>query len=148
MALELDGQPFTASVASYLDHHPDRTRPNSAIYVRVILPIGNGVEVLALLDTGSPYCILSPDFCNQLGLRPVDGFRTTLNTRGGSVEGWLHRVDLTIPAEAGDDLEIDATVFAPIEWRHGEFLGYSGLLGRINFAIQPNQNKFFFDLPT
>ena len=148
MILELDGQPFAVGVATYLDVHPKRARGNTAIYIGVILSIAGGVEVLALLDTGAPYCILSPDLSEQLGLRPTPGAEVTINTRRGPISGYLHRIDITIPAEIGETLVIDATVFAPSQWEDGEFLGYSGFLERMNFAIQPSQYKFYFGQPT
>jgi hypothetical protein len=49
----------------------------------------------------------------------------------------------------GDDLEIPATVFVPTippgeTWLHPNFLGLTGLLDRIRFAVDPAENTFYF----
>jgi hypothetical protein len=53
---------------------------------------------------------------------------------------------MTLIADDGDSLRIDATVFVSSDWprRAGTFLGYSGLLERIRFAVDPQKNDFFF----
>ena len=47
-------------------------------------------------------------------------------------------------AEDGESVEIEATVFVSPEWREGNFIGYSGLLERIRFAVDPDTNSFIF----
>jgi hypothetical protein len=53
---------------------------------------------------------------------------------------------MTLIADDGDSLRIDATVFVSSDWPRmaGTFLGYSGLLERIRFAVDPQKNDFFF----
>jgi len=51
----------------------------------------------------------------------------------------------------GQDLEIEATVFVPTlppgeTWRHPNFIGLSGFLERIRFAVDPEENAFYFGL--
>jgi hypothetical protein len=51
---------------------------------------------------------------------------------------------LTILADDGESLEVQATVFVSRDWPAGTFLGYSGFLERIRFAVDPQQNDFHF----
>ena len=69
---------------------------------------------------------------------------TDLSNRSRTIHGKLIRTPLTILADEGDSLEVDATVFISSEWQHGNFLGYAGLLERIRFAVDPQTNGFYF----
>ena len=40
--------------------------------------------------------------------------------------------------------QVESTVFVSPEWPEGNFIGYSGLLERIRFAIDPGSNSFVF----
>ncbi len=103
---------------------------------------------MALLDTGGHYCILSKDVAASIQghfgecLDEVD-----LRTAYGLIRGKLYRHRITLIAEAGDSLDIDATVFVSPEWRWSSFLGYTGILDRIRFAADSPANEFFFGPP-
>jgi len=60
------------------------------------------------------------------------------------VEGRLERTAVSILADEGDSLDIEATAFVSPDWKDVTFLGYSGLLERIRFAIDPRENLFYF----
>ena len=62
----------------------------------------------------------------------------------GTVQGKLVRAMTTLVAEDGFSLEVDSTVFVSRDWPAGNFIGYSGLLERIRFAIDPQVNAFIF----
>ena len=62
----------------------------------------------------------------------------------GNFRGKLVRVSVSLVADAGESLNLDATFFVSSEWAHATFLGYSGLLERIRFAIDPQRNLFYF----
>lgn len=147
--LLLAGQPFTTGVLSYRDNDSDRKRKQASIYIPLDIPLPLGkVTVLAFLDTGAPYLIVGPDEIEVLGLKPAsDAAQIRMVTRIGTIEGFLAKVDLMIPAENGDSLQFQATVFASDKWTEGIFLGYDGCMSNINFAVQPQQNKFFFGPP-
>jgi hypothetical protein len=56
-------------------------------------------------------------------------------------------VQLTLLADEGDSLDVDAAVFVATgdEYPVGRsFLGYAGLLERIRFALDPQTNQFYF----
>jgi hypothetical protein len=147
--LELAGQSFTTGVLTYFDDDPDGQRPNASIYIPINIPVGAGsVTVLVFLDTGAPYFIVGPDVIEALKLKPAGAPATIeLRTRLGLIKGFLDSVDLVIPAEEGDSLRIGVTVFASKEWNAGAFLGYSGCMSNMNFAVQPQNNRFFFGPP-
>ena len=51
-------------------------------------------------------------------------------------------------ADEGESCEVDATLFVSRDWVYGNFVGYSGFLERIRFAVDPGANDFYFGLPT
>jgi hypothetical protein len=51
---------------------------------------------------------------------------------------------LTIVADEGESCEVEATLFVSRDWAYGNFVGYSGLLERIRFAVDPGTNDFYF----
>ena len=50
-----------------------------------------------------------------------------------------------IIADDGDTLSVGATVFVSPEWTGHNFIGYAGLLERIQFAVDPSDNFFILD---
>jgi hypothetical protein len=74
----------------------------------------------------------------------MDSESIQLKTAYGSFSGTIQRTILRLVAEQGDSLDIDASVFVTDDWTYGNFLGYSGLLERIRFAIDPQTNSFYF----
>ncbi|MBM4457122.1 MAG: hypothetical protein FJ011_05055 [Chloroflexi bacterium] len=72
-----------------------------------------------------------------------------LNVRGERFAGRLVRTNLTLLADDGEDLMVEATVFVPIlrpeqTWVYPNFLGLDGLLSRIRFAVDPAENVLYF----
>ena len=76
-------------------------------------------------------------------LEPLPG-RVRLSSRVGSFEGALFRGLITLPADRGEPLDVEATIFLSPEWTRPNFLGYQGLLQRIHFAVDPEHNLFYF----
>jgi len=70
--------------------------------------------------------------------------RVVLSTRLGRFGGTLYRGSITLIAEQGENLDVDATVFISPDWRGPSFLGYEGFLQRIRFAVDPERNLFYF----
>jgi hypothetical protein len=100
--------------------------------------------VLAQLDTGAAWSVLNVEVARRIGLLDAQGEPLVLSTRTGKVLGKLVRAPVSLVADAGESLDLDATFFVSANWRHGTFLGYSGLLERIRFAIDPYRNLFYF----
>ena len=103
-----------------------------------------GIRVLAMLDTGASWSVLSADLADELGLFDGDGEPMTISSRMGTVQGRLVRAKTTLVADDGDALDVDSTVFVSRQWPAGNFIGYTGLLERIRFAIDPQDNAFIF----
>src|SRR6266446_7418566 len=120
--LTLNGIPFTTSRATYYDHHPQNVSGKSAIYVQVVLPIHDGTNFYAIVDTGSPYCIFDTEIAEALGLSFDNSKDIKLSTAYGEVTGTIQRLTISLVAEQGDYLEIDASVFVTDDWRYGNFL--------------------------
>ncbi|HSF39002.1 MAG TPA: hypothetical protein VLT87_04355 [Thermoanaerobaculia bacterium] len=100
---------------------------------------------MAVVDTAAPWCIFKPtigDFLRER-LSPVDK-NVDLSTRLGVIPGDLYRLPITLPAEEGENLEVEATIFLSPKWRGENFVGYHGLLQRIRFAVDPQSNLFYF----
>mgnify|MGYP001127612634 CR=1 FL=1 len=141
----LIGGHFATDVTTYDDFYPG-DEDNARIVTTV--SIAGSVTTQAIVDTGAPWCILHPELAESVGIRAHSGYEPSrkLFVRGISCAGRLHRVLIGLRGEKlGNDLEVEATVFVPDgEWPHPNFLGLSGLLDRIRFAIDPAENAFYF----
>lgn len=137
---------FTQGQVTYLDDWPGE---NSGIN-RIIVPIQlgqNSFSILAMVDTGSQYCILRPEHASNLN---IDYYQENLERKigGGIFIGKLGRLEITIPASKGDSITVDATVWVP--GQHSilpNILGLTGFLERIHFAVNPYENLFYFGDP-
>lgn len=143
--LALDGKPFASGRAQYFDQAPSAPEPTAKVFVRVDL---TGRELLAQVDTGAAFSMLETGIAETLDLLDGSGERTVVDTRFGRVTGRLERVSVTLIADEGVSLEVEATFFVSREWQGKTFLGYTGLLDRIRIALDPHANAFYFgDLP-
>lgn len=99
-----------------------------------------------MVDTAAPWCIFEPtlsDFIRESFDQVSEEVR--LSTRLGPFVGSLYRGPLFVPALEGEPLDVEVTVFVSSDWPPGEnFLGYEGLLQRIRFAVDPEENLFYF----
>ena len=87
--------------------------------------------------------VLNAELNEQLGLFETSS-PVKLHTASGLMTGSLTRHPITLAAQDGEDLEIDATLFVCKDWRRENFLGYAGFLQRMRFAVDPWLNKFYF----
>ena len=138
MLRRLDGSAFATGMSSYLDGDPSEA---ARIHVEVEF---DGETVLALLDTGASWSVLNAELAQELGLFEQEGESATISSRVGRINGRLVRARTTLVADEGESIEVESTVFVSPEWPEGNFIGYSGLLERIRFAIDPGSNAFFF----
>jgi predicted aspartyl protease len=144
--LTRDGAAFTTSRSTYHDFDLAHTsRRTGAIYVQRELPTAPRVFLYALVDTGAPYCLFDTQWIETLQLRREDGESISLRTPYGLYAGTIHRLPIRVVAEEGQSLEVDASVFVTDDhWQHGNFLGYSGFLERLRFAVDPDNNSWYF----
>jgi predicted aspartyl protease len=143
MLIMSDGCLFAGGRVRFLDEIPEREKGTAKIYVK-IEPGDIGLTILAQVDTGAAWSILTPEVAEEMSLFDEQGVPMHLSTRFGPIDGHLKRTKITILADEGDSVEIEATVFISRMWPAGNFLGYGGLLERVRFAVDPQQNFFYF----
>ena len=142
-----DPAPFASGAVRYSDSYPGEEKRRRIV---VVVTVAGQTSTPAVVDTGTPWCILDPEIAEQL-----DAFERTerfpgLLIRGEKWDGWLGRVEITLNAEHGESVLVEATAFVPDldagqQWPHPNFVGL-GLLERIRFAIDPSENMFYFGL--
>ena len=106
---------------------------------------GVAVRLMGLLDTGGHFCILSPEVVEMVGdVLSGSDEEVSLITSQGRLAGGLYRHSIELLAEDGENLDLDATVFVSPDWRGPSILGYTGVLDRVRFAVDPRENRFYF----
>ena len=147
-ASELFTTNFVSGAMSYLDSYPGQEETS-----RIVLPLllEGQLTIQAVLDTGAPWCVLDPEIAEIVTTPEVARYtpQERLLIRGVRYDGQLYRMGFHLIAEFGNSLEIDATVFVPTLrygeiWSHPNFVGLDGFLNRIRFAIDPDDNSFYF----
>jgi hypothetical protein len=137
------GDHFAQGRAKFVDHSGP-IESTAKVYVRVLLgdhPDG----YLAQLDTGAAWSVLGSEAAKDLGFINRIGERVVLSSRFGTYWGHLVRLPVTFVADEGESLETDGTFFVSADWPSPvTFLGYSGLLDSIRFALDPQANHFYF----
>lgn len=136
----------TQGRSRFSDHAPETGESTAKIYVKV--RIGGGGPLLALLDTGAAWSVLAPELAQRIGSSLESLGPAHLSTRLGTLSGHLARTTITFEAEEGAPLTIVGTFFVSEDWPlRVTFLGYSGLLEMMRFALDPQVNDFYFGLP-
>jgi hypothetical protein len=138
--LLIDGG-FATGMAFYEDRYPG-TDSSARIVLKLIVETALAAD--AIVDTGAPWCILSPEIVSQAGVE-VDTAEESVRrllVRGTMYRGKLLRMTIANQATQGSSLGVDATVFVPLleadtVWPHPNFVGLDGFLNRIRFAIDP-----------
>ena len=144
--LKLGGVAFTQGRSIFLDHQQRWPETTAKIYVRLLVGYLDLV-VNAQLDTGAAWSVLDPLLARPLGLldRDTDEHLTIIDTRFGRMKGHLARIPIRFLAEEGESYDTTGTFFISPDWPPGRtFLGYSGLLDSIRFALDPQENHFYF----
>jgi hypothetical protein len=98
-----------------------------------------------LIDTAAHWSVLSAELAQGLGSEPVPGLPQVLvSSRLGLFRGWLDRFRLTFDAQEGASIAIDVTCFVSPDWSGPTVLGWQGGLDRFFFAIQPDEQRFYY----
>ncbi len=139
--LKLNEEPFAPYVANYYDENKPYSSQTS-IFVEIAFP-GKSITTLARLDPATPWVVLNSEIAENLGFCFKEA-KTKLYTIGGVMEGTLERQPIELLALEGPSLTIEATIFVCKEWQRECFLGYSGFLERIRFAVDPLTQHFYF----
>ena len=99
----------------------------------------------ALLDTGAHFCLLNETVVGFLKDHLSEGLGPfAVRTAYGPVEGQLYRYSITLLADVGKSVDIEATILVPPAWRGPCFLGYAGALDHVHFGIHPRRNQVSF----
>lgn len=128
----------------FADRSPRHAEITAKVYVKV--RFGElSQPLLAQVDTGSAWSVLAPDVAAAAQISVASGDPARLSTRFGIKDGYLVRAPLTFEADEGNSLIAEATFFVSQDWPEGmTFLGYSGLLDSMRFALDPQANHFYF----
>jgi hypothetical protein len=139
---------FSQGVTGYRDHYPGQEQ-----FARIVLAVTleGRLPVQAVVDTGAPWCVIDPILAERVKSAADVGYELgmKLMIRGVRYKGKLIRMLITLEAERGESLDVDATVFVPRlsageMWPYPNFIGLDGFLNRIRFAIDPSENAFYF----
>ncbi len=146
---KLLGSHFAVGGTHYQDFYP-----GSEMWARVVVRINieHCQEAYAIVDTGAQWSVFDPVLVQAFGIdlnSEHESRKICLMVRGTLYEGRQIRVDVTLKADYGEDLTVDATVFVPTldpddVWPWPNFLGLEGLLDRMRFAVDPTENAFYF----
>lgn len=150
--LPLGSSEFAQGAIRYSDAYPGDTN------ARIVIPISCGYApyltppIQAILDTGAPWCVFDPQITEMLEIDYAAGIECRLWIRGLLYHGWLCNLPVKLEAEDdyGTGITLEATVFIPRlnpgqdSWPHPNFLGLGGFLERIRFAVDPENNLFYF----
>jgi hypothetical protein len=143
----LDG--FAQGYVLYEDQWSDQRE------ARIVMPVEVEfrLRIDAIVDTGSPWCVISSETVEYLGLthQTGNGSIIPLIIRGIRYRGFLQNLTFSLQPNEGDPLDVQALVYVPLVGE-GEpilninFLGLGGFLNRIRFAVDPERNRFYFGL--
>jgi hypothetical protein len=101
--------------------------------------------IIALLDTGSQWCILPAETAAVLGYAGLAvPSETRFSTRFGILSGRLERIPIRFPAQEGEAVEVEATWFLSEDWMGPPVIGWKGCLERLRFALDPSEEWFYF----
>jgi hypothetical protein len=151
--LFLEGRrPFTTGSATYLYQPATENETTPRILLRVAF---DGFITTAAIDTGASFVILDPRIAEVIEINNRSGIpQKNVFLRNDKLDGYLHRISISLIANEGENITVDATTFIPELKPHqvwGSFpsiIGLNSCLERIRFAVDPSADKFYFgDLP-
>lgn len=125
----------------------------STHHAQLVVPVrlGGWVTTEAVVDTGSTWSIFSPDLITLLEDTVEETYAPTeqIVIRGVAYTGRLVRLAMRLPADAGEEVEVDGTAFIPTlapgqPWTAPNFIGLEGFLQRVRFAVDPAENTLYF----
>jgi hypothetical protein len=151
MTLNLtNGDAFTTGALSFsCVPIPDREDVTPRIIFEVEI---EGETEQAVLDTGAPYLVCSPDIAQRIQFDPANALDAeVILIHGTRVTGRIHRARIVIVPEEGTGVDFEATAFVPDpdqglppELLPLSFLGFFGCLERIRLGLDPLTEMFYF----
>lgn len=94
-------------------------------------------DEIALLDTGSTYTVINRELVRDIENQLIQVREDQINTCEGTIAGTLVELGITLLAEEGDDLPVDALALITEDWHGPVVLGYRGFLEKIRIALDP-----------
>lgn len=93
----------------------------------------------AMVDTGAQWSVIGGELAQALESAALETVGTmAMTTRLGTINGELCAVSITLVAQEGDDLAIEATALVAPDWTGPPVvLGHRGLLEKVRFALDP-----------
>jgi hypothetical protein len=135
---------FTTGRSKFVDQAPWSREKTAKVYVGIQID-GLSQTLYAQVDTGAAWSILSPDLAREAGIRAETGDPAIVSTRFGLQRGYIVRIPFSLVADEGESLETTGAFFISPDWPPRQvFLGYTGLLDSIRFALDPQVNDFYF----
>ena len=131
--------------AKYNDSYEDSDQPRIVVQAR----IENSHEVIEMiLDTASPWNILSREIAREYGELPPPEDTIPLSTRLGKIYGQIVPFSIKLLMSHGRDIDIEGQFFIPNDDNLSipNFIGYQGCLQRIKTVLDPQHNGIGFSL--
>ena len=143
-----NGTPFATGATRFIygpAHQWDSTS-------RILVPVQiEGVLVTAMVDTGAPFVVCPPDTAQEAGIVVDEEALATLLQWHGHHTGHVLRRTMTLVAEQGHSMTLEARIFVPDAisaeaWKGGRraFVLGMGCLENVRFAVDSGQNLFYF----
>ena len=139
---------FATGACRYEDSPQDE--PQSR---RIVIPLRLADDAnitRAVVDTGAPWSVLNPDRAEKLQNYSMEYRDLRILIRGMNYRGDIWRIPVEMIAHEGQGFRFEASVFVPKfrsefdTWNLPEFVGLQGFLDRIRFAVDPEENLFYF----
>ena len=125
--------------------------PSGRVNVGVLCLLGEeGLDTVAMLDTGADLCLIPTEMARGLGLETSPDptippkQQHKIVTPGGLVGGRWHNLNVFIPADEGEGLEIDMGCLAAEFWEGPVVLGWQSALRVVAIALDPETQQLFF----
>ena len=120
--LTLSEEEFASGVSTYFETDPSLKSTQPSIHVSIALEADVPILSFARLDPATPWVVLNSEVNEQIGLHATST-EIELRTVAGLMKGCLERFPITLLAEQGVPLEIEATLFVCNDWQPREFFG-------------------------
>ena len=141
-----DGEAFATTASRYFTGRPD-TPTEGRLLLKITI---EGLPTTAAVDTGAPYLVCDPALSPLLAPYLTDPLGwVSLGIRRETYQGELYLLTAEIIAHEGEGVRVQATTFIPRlspgqQWLLPSFIGWTGMLERLRFAVDPASDTFYF----
>lgn len=141
---------MTQDYIGWAHYRADYKQDAGTICVGIECIIEGRCGTVAMLDTGSFYCVMPTPIAADLDLSTtpdpdVPGIQQPqIRAQGNVISGRVHRIEIRIPADEGDALLLDVSCLAAENWYGPFVIGWKAGLEVIGFALDPSEDRFYF----